>query len=299
MRKVTLSRRFEMKVGIGEGAYSRYGISEGAKKAKAHGYDCYDVGRFVNTETDFFKLPEEEFKSEILKIRALIEAEGITVWQVHSPWRHPAKDFTPEDRAERLECFLKAIRGAGYFGATHFVLHALMPFGTNSPENPEEMKNINAEFMKRLYEEAVAYGVKYIDIENLPFPSLPINHTYQCLEFAKRMNAETNSDTFKVCLDTGHANFCGESPADAVRMVGKEYLGSLHVHDNNGKADQHKTPGNGTIDWDDFSNALSEIGFDGCVNFETAVPGDIPAGEERDRLEKELADCGKKIAKLI
>ena len=288
-----------MKVGITAGSYTRYGISEGSKKAREHGYDCFDFSRFVNTETDFFKLPEEQFKAELLEYRRLVEAEGIVIWQVHSPWRHPAQDFTPEDRAERLECFLKSVRGAGYLGATHFVLHALMPFGTNSPEHPEEMKNINAAFMKRLYEEAKEYGVKHIDIENLPFPALPINHTNQCLEFAKRMNEETGSDVFKVCLDTGHSNFCGEKPADAVRMLGKEYLGALHVHDNNGKADQHLRPGFGNIDWEDFSNALAEIGFEGAVSFETNVPGDIPAGEERDRQEIALAQMGLKIAKRI
>ena len=288
-----------MKIGIGAGAYDRYGISEGARKAKAHGYDCYDFSRFVNTESDFFKLPEADFKAELLRYRSAIEAEGIVVWQTHSPWRHPAQDSTPEDRAERLDSFLKAVRGSGYLGATHFVLHAIMPFGTNSPENPELMRDMNAEFMGRLAVEAKEYGVKHICVENLPFPALPINHTYQCLDFAKRMNKETGSDMFKVCIDTGHSNFCGERPADAVRLVGKEYLGALHVHDNNGLADQHLRPGFGNIDWDDFSDALAEIGFEGCVNFETSVPGDIPVGEDRDAQEIELANWGLKIAKRI
>ena len=288
-----------MKIGITAGSYTRYGISEGAKKAREHGYDCFDFGGFVDTETKFFKQSEEDFKAELLRYKAAVEAEGIIVWQVHSPWRHPARDLTPEDRAERLQSFLKAVRGAGYLGATHFVLHAIMPFGTNSPDHPELMRDMNAEFMTRLAKEAKEYGVKHIDIENLPFPALPINHTNQCLDFAKRMNRELGGDMFKVCLDTGHSNFCGEKPADAVRMLGKEYLGALHVHDNNGKADQHQTPGNGNIDWEDFSNALSEIGFEGCFSYETNVPNEIPAGEERDRLERELAETALKLAKRL
>ena len=288
-----------MKLGITGGSYTRNGISEGAKKAREHGYECFDFGRFSETETDFFKQNEADFKAELIRYRGLVEAEGIEVWQAHSPWRHPAQDFTPEDRAERLDCFLKAIRGSGYLGVTHFVVHAIMPFGTNSPENPELMKDMNAEFMGRLALEAHEYGVKHICIENLPFPALPINHTYQCLDFAKRMNKETNSDMFKVCLDTGHANFCGEKPADAVRLIGKEHLGALHAHDNNGLADQHAMPGNGSIDWVDFSDALAEIGFDGCMSFETSVPHSIPVGEERERQEMELARIGLKIAKRL
>ena len=288
-----------MKVGITAGSYTRYGISEGAKKARLHGYDCFDFGGFVCTETDFFKQSEADFKAELLEYKRLVEAEGIVVWQAHSPWRHPAQDFTPEDRAERLNAFLKAVRGAGYLGANCFVVHAIMPFGTNSPDHPELMRDMNAEFMGRLAIEAKEYGVKHICVENLPFPALPINHTYQCLDFAKRMNKETNSDIFKVCLDTGHANFCGEKPADAVRLLGKEYLGALHVHDNDGKGDQHARPGRGNVDWEDFSNALQEIGFEGCMSFETNVPASVPEGEERDRQEIELARSGLKIAKKI
>lgn len=289
-----------MKIGIQDENYTRYyGISEGAKRAHEQGYECYDIGYFVNTDTNFFNLPEEKFKAEILKNRAIMESEGIIAWQVHSPWRYPPREGTPEEIDERLEQFLKAIRGAGYIGATHFVMHAIMPFGVNSDKDPEEQRNINAEFMKRLYEEAKAYGVRYIDIENLPFPAMPINNTTQCLEMAKRMNSETGDDVFKVCLDTGHANFCGEKPADMVRMLGYEYLGALHVHDNDGTGDQHLRPGLGNVDWEDFSNALAEIGFDGCMSFETSVPRDIEVGEERDRLERELAQTALRIAKRI
>ena len=288
-----------MKIGITEGSYLYYGVREGAKMARAHGYECFDFGGFIHTETDFFRLPEAEFRAELMQRRSLVESEGMFFWQAHAPWCCPERDLTEEGRAEQLECYLKAVRGTGYLGAECFVIHAIMPYGMNSPENPERMRDINAAFMGRLAEEAKEYGVKHICVENLPFPSLPINHPAQCLDFAKRMNEETGSDVFKVCLDTGHANFCGESPADAVRMLGKEYLGALHVHDNDGKADQHKTPGNGNIDWVDFSNALAEIGFEGCVSFETAVPGDVPAGEERDRLERELAMKGHEIAKKL
>ena len=287
-----------MKIGITSRDYERYGFGEGARIAHEQGFDCFDFGGFMNTETEFFKLPEGEFKAELLKIKKAYNDGGIAVWQVHAPWCYPPKDSTPGERAVRLEAFLKAVRGASYLGSPNIVVHAIMPFGVNSPDNPELMRDINAEFMGRLAEEALEYGVEHINVENLPFPNLPINHTHQCLDFVKRMNRETNSRIFKVCLDTGHSNFCGENPADAARMLGREYLGTLHVHDNDGKGDQHRLPGNGTIDWEDFSNALAEIGFDGCVSLETAIPSSIPNGEERYKLEKELADFTRRIARI-
>ena len=288
-----------MKIGITSGAYlSRYGLEKGTEKMAAHGFECIDYGNFTNTETDFFKLPEAEFEKELTRQKAIINAAGLTVNQAHSPWRHPARDFTSEDRAERLEAFKKAIRGSAYLGATDFVMHCIMPFGTNSGENPEIMRDMNAEFMADLAEESKKHGNIRINIENLPFPNLPLNHPDQIVEHVKRMNREVTGDLFRVCIDTGHCNYCKYSAADSVRLVGK-LLGTLHIHDNDSTRDAHQTPGNGTIDWQDFADALSEVGFDRVLSFETQVSGDIPVGDERDRLERELFNTGLKIAKRI
>lgn len=67
-----------------------------------------------------------------------------------------------------------------------------------------------------------------------------------------------------------------QSPADAVRLIGREYLYSLHIHDNDGVKDQHKNPFSGVIDWTDFGKALNEIGYQGVISLETSVPSTIP-----------------------
>lgn len=288
-----------MKIGITSGGYiHRYGLEAGAEKMAAHGYECLDFSDFCETESSFFKLPEAEFEKELVRQRKVINSAGITVNQAHSPWRHPAQDFTPEQRAERLEAFKKAIRGSAYLGVTDFVMHCIMPFGTNSGENPELMRDMNAEFMAALAEESKKYGNIRINIENLPFPSLPLNHPDQIVAHVNRMNNEISGDLFRVCIDTGHCNYCKYSAADSVRVAGK-LLGTLHVHDNDSTRDAHATPGNGNIDWKDFSNALSEVGFDNVLSFETHVSRDVPNGEERDRLERELFQTGLNLAKRI
>ena len=55
-----------MKTGIISFYFNKYGVKEGARRMREHGYDCVDYQNFVNTETDFFKLPEKEFE-KILK----------------------------------------------------------------------------------------------------------------------------------------------------------------------------------------------------------------------------------------
>ena len=81
------------------------------------------------------------------------------------------------------------------------------------------------------------------------------------------------------------------------RLSHMPYAQAGIVHDNDGTADAHQIPGKGTINWNEFSDALAEIGFDGVLNFETQVPTSIANGEERDRLERELAQIGHRLAK--
>ena len=277
-----------MKLGIESAAYlNRYGLEKGAERMKKHGYDCVDYQDFCHTETEFFNLPEREFEKELSRQRAIINGAGIGVSQAHAPWRCPAMDSTPEERRVRFDQMAKAIRGCAYIGAENFVIHAIMPFGTNSPDRPDEMRDINHEFMSGLVDVAREYGNIVINLENLPFPSLPINHTCQVIDFVKRMN----SPLFKVCIDTGHSNFCGEAPKDAVLLAG-ELLGTLHVHDNMGDRDSHLVPGKGNIDWQGFADALRRVNFAGTLSFETAAPV-CSDPEETEKEEIRLAEIGK------
>ncbi len=70
-----------------------------------------------------------------------------------------------------------------------------------------------------------------------------------------------------VCLDTGHLNIVGGRPAAAVREVGERLL-ALHVHDNSGDSDEHRPPGDGSIEWAGFAAALAEVGYEGTLNLE-------------------------------
>ncbi len=281
-----------MKIGIESAAYFRsFGVEKGSYLAREHGYDCLDYGEMSVTETEFFRLPEAEFEKRLIYIKEEMAKNGIYACQTHGPWRHPARDFTEEDRAERFDAMSKAIRGTAYIGSKNFVIHTMMPFGTNTAERPEEMKAINFEYFNRLCDVAEEYGV-VINFENLPFLNLPINNCKQVLDFVKWINR----DCFKVCLDTGHALVSSEQPGEAVRMIGKEYLRTLHVHDNDGTGDYHRLPGDGIADWQDFGKALHEIEFDGVLSLETMVRAKDLSFEEWDKQARELYKTAKRIS---
>lgn len=257
-----------------------YGFEAGLKRMKAHGYDAMDYGALSRTEEKIFHVTEEEFAATLKREREIIEAHGIVVNQTHGAWRWPVVDFSEYDRAERYAAMVKGIRGTALLGAPYFVIHCIMPFGENNPAHKEELWQMNVDFFTRLCRVAEDEGV-VICFENLPFLSLPLSRWNETLEFVKLMN----TPTMRMCLDTGHAAVYGDSPAEAVRRIGKEYLATLHIHDNNGTADSHWRPGEGIIDWVDFTKALHEIGFEGCVSLETSVKqeGDPALWDAKER----------------
>jgi sugar phosphate isomerase/epimerase len=54
-------------------------------------------------------------------------------------------------------------------------------------------------------------------------------------------------DDVHFCFDIGHAHIAGTVEKDFELM--KHRIRSTHIHDNDGDADSHKWPGEGTIDW--------------------------------------------------
>lgn len=92
-----------------------------------------------------------------------------------------------------------------------------------------------------------------------------------------------------ICLDYGHANLMGDL-SDAIETV-SGHLWTTHVHDNDGRNDDHRVPFAGRIDWDAAMMETQKIGYDGVLMFE------VPAGADpvtvlqkcvkaRERLEK-------------
>lgn len=275
-----------MTIGITSNAYfDRYGLKEGAERMRRHGYDCVDYQWLVNTETPLFSLSQAEFEKRLIGERAILEGTGIRVSQTHGPWRCPIRDATKEDRDERFEKMAKSLYATALLGSSFMVIHPIMPTG-GCDKDKELTKEVNADFFGRLTQVAQSCGV-VICLENMPFRGQIYAKPEDTLALVKQIH----SPYFRMCLDTGHAAVWKVSPADAVRQIGREWLCTLHVHDNDGEHDQHRLPGEGVIDWADFSAALREIGFEGTVSLETRVQD--PVTEEA---EMALAETAKKLA---
>ena len=252
-----------LKIGITNSSYGVYTLDEAIERISAQGYDCIDYQGFVNVESDFFKLPEEEFIAELKRQKALFSSHGLDVSQAHAPWRTP-KDGDPEERKRWILAMEKSIRGAAVLDCKRFIVHPLMPY-MDTAEHPEEVWAMNEEFLGNLADYAKGYGIT-VCFENMPFTVFPIATVDHCLEMLNRLGR----DNLKICLDTGHAAiFEGSDLSGLVRKIGSR-LEAVHIHDNMGKEDEHLIPGDGIIDWDAFTGALKEIGFNKVFSLETS-----------------------------
>ncbi|MBI5886188.1 MAG: sugar phosphate isomerase/epimerase [Deltaproteobacteria bacterium] len=66
------------------------------------------------------------------------------------------------------------------------------------------------------------------------------------------------SPNFGACLDTGHLNvFSSVATEEWLRALGA-HLAEVHLHDNNGKNDEHLPIGEGTFDFKTFMRLLGE-----------------------------------------
>ena len=80
-----------------------------------------------------------------------------------------------------------------------------------------------------------------------------------------------------ICIDVGHAHLSQDAGRQPVRNYLERYRGALvhlHLHDNARDLDDHRSPGEGTIDWPGVLGALENVGYEGPAVLELHPSGD-------------------------
>lgn len=269
-----------MKLGITNTAYdASYNNPEGYLKMREHGYECADFQGLADKNSEYYKN-----KDLLAKEKAAADAAGIKFSQLHGIW--PAYETTPEGLKEKREHLIWAIENAHLLGCERVVYHPDMPLGFDA--DGEEIYRSNLETAKVLLPYAKKHNVT-VCIENMPFTAAQFSRACRMIELVE----EIDHPLFKMCLDTGHVAVFGDDCGEAVKRIGK-HLAALHVHDNDGTADQHILPYLGVINWEGFVKALGEIGFSGTLSFETAPKKNLPK-DELEAARIKLAQLGMKM----
>jgi sugar phosphate isomerase/epimerase len=76
-------------------------------------------------------------------------------------------------------------------------------------------------------------------------------------------------------FDVGHANVTTLTPDEFLRQLGPERIGLAHVHDNDGKTDQHRSLADGTTDWNAFVDTYLDLDSQFPLMFELGAPDDL------------------------
>lgn len=175
-------------------------------------------------------------------------------------------DITLDGAMDTLKAWLDLYHAIGIKAC---VLHAGGRWIVEEGGTEEQMDAANVKALRVLCEH-IAGRAQDICLENLC-------KTYKRAADLRRLIDAVGSPQLKICLDTGHLNVTGGSAAEFIREAGA-LLKALHIHDNEGAADQHILPySSGTLCWDEFYAALAALDepYDGLFNFE--IPGESEA----------------------
>jgi sugar phosphate isomerase/epimerase len=146
----------------------------------------------------------------------------------------------------------------------YLVVHLGIPDGQTVPSNDNQ-----PDAARRSVEEivALASGVNVrVALEVMP------NKLSSAGAICYLIEEQLDGVDVGICLDYGHANLTGDL-SDAIESVGG-HLWTTHVHDNDGRKDDHRVPFAGRIDWDAAIMETQKIGYDGVLMFEVENTGD-------------------------
>ena len=128
------------------------------------------------------------------------------------------------------------------------------------------------------------YGIR-IAIENEVQFSVP-----------RQLLREYQSEFLGLCYDSGHGNIADRRGLDELATL-TDRLIALHLHDNDGTADQHKLPFTGTVDWPRLAQLIARSSYRQCISLEV-VMRHSGIGEELVFLERAFT-AGMRLAGLI
>ena len=238
------------------------GIEPAVRLLCEAGYDRLDLT--LHGEANYF---ECDNRNEILRnLKDITSSYGVSFNQAHAPFGGGYDKYTTELVPKMPAVF----DFCGELGIDTVVVHPLQQgryYG-----NEERLFDMNMEFYSKLAPYAKNAGVR-ICIENMwqyhPIAKYIVDDV--CAppeELARYYDTLNDPSVFTVCLDLGHVALCGREPEDAIRIIGHDRLGALHVHDVDYKSDLHTLPGVGKIKWDNVCRALADVDYKGIFTYE-------------------------------
>lgn len=207
-----------------------------------------------------------DFRSidSVSRLVQALDATPIRVHSIHAPFGSELDLSSFDDRVHEhgVEAQIDAMELAKVLGAAVVVIHA-SDFGITDSDRKRRLDRARG-VIRELAGVAQESGLT-LAIENLP-PGYLGSRPEEILWLIE----QSRSESVAVCFDTGHAHLTGNLERYARMLLPQSAI--MHLHDNDGKNDQHAFPGNGSIDWTAFGKLYNESGGLAFPMLECAPP---------------------------
>jgi len=199
-------------------------------------------------------------------ISEFASSHNMVFWSLHAPFGKEL-DISHLDSSLRklaVKEILKSMKIAYHYGCECLIIHPSSNFYDNV-EQYENSKRSLIESLSELEHYALDLDIRILVENMLSKPGL-----YRVGILVKELREIIEEGGFEavgICLDTGHSNYNGLSPSEEALIAG-DLLGSIHLNDNDGTSDSHKVPGEGTINWEKFTEALRKLKYQNVIVLE-------------------------------
>lgn len=201
---------------------------------------------------------------EIAQIDRWLLEYGLQITDVHGSDGQEKRWYATEEYARMagVDLVSNRLEFAARLGAEVVIMHVMPPA---EPDHFQPFWDAFRRSLDSLEPLVRLYGVP-IALENLydVLPDGAVRHNHDVLE---QVFASYAPDFVGLCYDTGHANI-GGNHIDRIDAL-KGRLLALHLHDNDGQADQHKPLFTDSIDWPRVAALIRTAPFRRTILLET------------------------------
>jgi sugar phosphate isomerase/epimerase len=230
----------------------------------AHGFESIEV---FATRTHF----DYHDTAAVAQLADWLRETGLRLHSIHAPivrslsngqWG-PAFSNATADEAERARAVAEtgaALNLARAIETRYLVVHLGVP-AAQRPSPQDNARDAARRSVEEIWRLAESTGTD-VALEVIP------NGLSDAGSLVSLIEDELELRGLGVCLDFGHAFLLGD-PAEAVETV-SGHLVTTHVHDNNGRSDDHLMPFQGAIDWTTALMSMQKVGYESTYMFEVA-----------------------------
>lgn len=218
-----------------------------------------------------------EYEKEIYEKLQMVKKERLAVKQTHMTY-WPSNLQMPGDgsyeafRAFMLPIWKKEIELTARMQCSSAVIH--LYYEADKKQSRKNNIGLISELLPLLEKYKVTLAIENIYGDGENYTNVHLSTADDLLFYTEYFN----SPYVGICLDTGHAIICGQSPEEMLKRINGK-LAAVHLHTTVKNMDLHAIPYFSSyseqINWRNFYRELSEIGYKGAFNLEVYIPGQL------------------------